>query len=124
MEEYMQKNQQYQQFVDSRTLKDLNPVSSRVQSQSTGTLLHAVIGISGESGELIDAVKKHVFYGKDLDVNNVKEELGDILFYVGMACNALGISMDDVLDQNVEKLSKRYKEKFTEKEAIERNDKK
>ena len=51
--------------------------------QTTGERqLHAAVGICGEAGELIDAVKKNWIYGADLDLENVLEECGDLLFYV------------------------------------------
>lgn len=45
-------------------------------------LIHAILGIAGETGELTDVVKKHILYNKPLDVVNVKEECGDLLFGV------------------------------------------
>ena len=64
-------------------------------------LLHMVIGASGEVGELVDAIKKHVIYQKPLDVENVKEELGDLLFYMSNLMQSVGLSFEEVL-QNVE----------------------
>ena len=59
-------------------------VKSRMKSMGTlqEDLLHMTLGIAGESGELVDAVKKYWVYGKPLNVNNVIEELGDLLFYI------------------------------------------
>jgi NTP pyrophosphatase (non-canonical NTP hydrolase) len=113
---------QYQEWVDSLTLQEYEKPSTRFSEN--GKLIHAAFGVSGEAGELLDAVKKCIFYGKELDTANVVEELGDILFYVAMACNALGISLEQVMDSNFKKLSKRYSSgSFSEKEAQERIDK-
>jgi len=87
-------------------------------------LLHATLGISGEAGELLDAVKKSFIYNKELDFVNAKEELGDILWYVALACRTLGVSFDEIMQMNIDKLTKRYPEKYTDEAAAERADKK
>lgn len=86
--------------------------------------LHMVVGISGEAGELLDAIKKHTVYQKPLDIVNVVEELGDIEFYMEGLRQGLGITRDAVLAANVYKLSKRYPNKaFSTQAAITRADK-
>lgn len=85
---------------------------------------HAVTGLVTEVGEIADALKKHVFYGKELDTLNLKEEAGDLFWYLALYCNALGLSMEEVMQENIDKLQKRYPEKFTEQDAVERKDKK
>lgn len=71
-------------------------------------LLHAVMGIAGESGEVLDAIKKHYFYNKPLDLENVIEELGDIEFYLQAMRMCLSLDRKDILIANMVKLSKRY----------------
>ena len=74
-------------------------------------LLTASVGISAESGEFMEIVKKIIFQGKPCDKDNLehlKIELGDIMWYVAQACMALEVDMDDVLDTNIKKLEKRY----------------
>ena len=88
-------------------------------------LMHMAIGVSGESGELLDAIKKRVIYRKELDVENVIEELGDLEFYLEGIRQALGISRDVCLQANVDKLSARYEKlQYSDKAAQERADKK
>lgn len=88
-------------------------------------LIHAVFGVAGEAGELIDPVKKSMFYGKPLDVENLKEEAGDLLWYIATAlCRALNCTLEDLARANVAKLQKRYPEKYTDQAAIDRADKK
>lgn len=86
-------------------------------------ILHAAMGISGEAGELMDAVKKHILYNKPLDVENVKEELGDLLWYISLALDRIGSSFDEVMKINHDKLEKRFPGGFTEKLAQQRLDK-
>lgn len=87
-------------------------------------LLHMSVGVSGEAGELLDAIKKHVIYQKPLDVENVKEELGDLLFYMSNLMQSVGLSFEEVLQHNVDKLSVRYASgKYSNSQAQERADK-
>lgn len=109
--------------------KDRSPAQYDELVQRLGTnsnllqALHAVIGISGESGELTDAVKKSVMYGKPLDVENVKEELGDICWYMALLLKSIGSSFEEVMIMNHDKLEARYPSGFSEKAAIARADK-
>lgn len=85
--------------------------------------LHMAVGISGEAGELIDAIKKWVIYNKELDKENVIEELGDLEFYMQGLRTRLGIRREDTLRHVVQKLSKRYEEGYSDKAAQVRADK-
>lgn len=87
-------------------------------------LMHHAYALSGEVGELQDAFKKHLFYGKDaLDLSNIIEELGDIEFYLQGIRNNLGISRDETLEANIAKLSRRYPEGYSNEAALARADK-
>ena len=71
-------------------------------------MLHMGVGVSGEAGELLDAIKKHTIYGKELDVKNVIEELGDLEFYMEHLRQIVGITRQQTIDANIAKLGKRY----------------
>lgn len=71
-------------------------------------ILHMAVGVSGEAGELLDAVKKHTVYQKELDILNIIEELGDLEFYMAGLRDILGIAREETLRANIEKLRKRY----------------
>lgn len=86
-------------------------------------IIHASIGMSGETGEILDTVKKSMMYGKELDTSNLKEECGDVLWYMAIMLHELGSSFEEVMKLNVDKLSKRYPNGFTEADAIARKDK-
>ena len=85
--------------------------------------LHAAVGIAGESGELIDAIKKTWIYEKELDRENVLEECGDLLFYVTAMLINSGFTISQAMDHNVVKLAKRYPDGYTDQHARERKDK-
>jgi NTP pyrophosphatase (non-canonical NTP hydrolase) len=84
-------------------------------------LLHAALGACTEAAELADMVKKHLFYGKPMDTVNIDEELGDLLWYVAVACDVLGIPMLEIMQANIEKLRKRYPVRFEEGDALNRD---
>ena len=85
-------------------------------------LVNGVMGLNGESGEVIDIVKKHMFQGHELDKDKIKKELGDVMWYVAEVCEALDLSLDEVMEGNIEKLAKRFKDGFTVNESINRKE--
>ncbi len=107
----------YAMAEDAHRLKDFKPTSSQCE------LLHAAIGIAGEAGELLDAVRKHLFDGQPLDRKNVVEELGDLCFYLEAACQAIGVTREEIEQENQAKLSKRYEGGYSDQQAQERKDK-
>lgn len=84
-------------------------------------LLHSSMGLATEAAEFQDMLKKHLFYGKTLDEVNLKEEIGDILWYCAVALDALGTDFETVMKTNIAKLQARYPQKFTEEAAIDRD---
>lgn len=96
-------------------------IIERFSSNDIVNLTHGVIGIETEAGELLDVVKKFLFYGKEIDFINVKEEVGDLLFYVALILKVMGASFEEVMERNIEKLSVRYPKSFNEDDARNRN---
>ena len=101
--------------------KNFEEIGERMGSVQNQRLLHAGIGLATESGEFLDALKKHIFYGKKLDKVNLGEEIGDLFWYCAIIADELGLHLDEVMDQNIRKLKARYGDKFTEKGAQHRN---
>ena len=94
----------YQSFTES--LDNLDGEGANIQR-----LLTAAVGLSAESGEFMEIVKKMVFQGKPWNDDNREHliiELGDAMWYVMQACSALDVSLEDVVAKNVDKLKKRY----------------
>ena len=97
---------------------------AKEMGHATLNMLHASVGVSGESGELLDAVKKVWVYNKDMDLDNIIEELGDLEFYMQYLRLELGLSRQQILRANAKKLGKRYAEgKYSDKAAQDRADK-
>lgn len=111
----------YQEFVNevtSKPSKNYYDFGQRLavlndQGFPTERLLTAAVGMCAEAGEFTEVVKKIVFQGKPVNEDNLfhlKRELGDIMWYVMQACMGLGVSLDEVVEMNVEKLLSRYPE--------------
>lgn len=113
----------YTRFVDEVTSdasRDAQALSDSLDvidnfGVSPERVLTAAIGISAEGGEFAEIVKKCIFQGKPMDDEaqyHMKRELGDIMWYIAQACIALGVSLEDVLDTNIQKLEARYPDGF------------
>lgn len=111
----------YQSNAIVTDLMDYYPVIQRLSNVHTLRLLHAAMGLCTESGEFMDMMKKHILYGKDIDEPNLKEELGDLEWYIALAIDELKTTFGIVFETNIEKLRARYPNKFTEHHALNRN---
>ena len=112
----------YVRFVSKVTSEEskngvafINRLRDLEEKSDIHRLLTAAVGISAEGGEFLEIVKKMIFQGKPYNEDNVRHlkiELGDILWYVAQACMALDISLDEITDMNIDKLSKRFPEGY------------
>ena len=110
------------------TKKDLTPMvkvllESGAVNESQLLLLNGVLGLAGESGEAADLVKKNIFQGHRLDLNELMEELGDVAWYLAIASHAIGYNLGDIFQGNVDKLKNRYPDGFDKSRSINREDK-
>lgn len=114
---------QTEQFTKDalRTEPDYSQAAARLSDPRTVRLLHAAIGMATEAGEFLDMLKKHIFYGKSVDKVNAVEEIGDSTWYERIACDELQVGYLEMIAINVKKLRKRFPEKFTEQEAVNRD---
>ena len=131
----MSKINDYARFVDqctSETSKDTSKMCDRLdylrgnysmkggevieQEVDMARLMTALIGMVAESGEFAEVVKKKVFQAdskfSDDEIFHMKRELGDVLWYWVQGCKALGFTPDEVMDENIRKLEKRYPNGF------------
>lgn len=114
---------QYQRFVESLTSPEANTTEKLIKRLDTlntsnsnsnvniTLLLNSAVGLTAECGEFADIPKKIVWQGKPLDddiIFHMKRELGDVIFYWINACRSLNIDPQDVIDENISKLSSRY----------------
>lgn len=75
-------------------------------------LIEAALGLTGEAGEVADLVKKANYQRHILDKDAIMKELGDVAWYIALACQGLGVTMQEVFQMNVDKLKKRYPDGF------------
>lgn len=127
--------EEYQKAVLVTESNDFNAIRIRMESNQMLRLLHAVIGMQTEIGELADAIKKRVFYGKALDSVNILEEAGDLEWYFALFYDAMQklfpgssregyYSREENWKRNISKLKVRYGAKFSEEAANTRDLKK
>ena len=85
-------------------------------------LTNAALGLSGEAGEVSDHLKKNLFQNHPLSQEHLKEELGDVLWYIAQGAVALDTTMEEIAQINVDKLKKRYPAGFDSDRSINRED--
>jgi NTP pyrophosphatase (non-canonical NTP hydrolase) len=83
-------------------------------------LEHALWGITSESGEMADLIKKAKIHGKTLDTVELIGEAGDMMWYFALFCDALDISFEDLWDKNIRKLQARFPEGYDNQEMLEK----
>ena len=104
-------------------------IIKRINEPEIIRLLHAFIGLETEVGEILDALKKHLFYGKALDLINHSEEIGDLFWYEAIATDSLAKLMfknpyeleNSIKEKNIAKLKARFPDKFSNNFAQNRN---
>lgn len=88
----------------------------------TDKLLNGLMGLNGEAGEAIDILKKYYYQDHELDKDKLRNELGDVLWYIAETCVGLGTTLEDVAKENIDKLKKRYPEGFKAERSIYRKE--
>ena len=106
----------YQQ-LSKRTLID-KPTEPLTDKEHM--IIWNAIGIAGEAGEINDLVKKGIFHQHGLDVAEVAEEIGDLMWYVAALCTKLELNLSNILKYNVAKLEKRYPDGFSSEDSRNR----
>lgn len=104
---------EYQELALRTARKDLD---------STQLLLNGALGLAGESGEVVDAIKKHLFQGHWLDKSHIAKELGDVAWYLAIASAALDIDLETIFQMNIDKLKARYPDGFDADQSIHRKE--
>ena len=84
-------------------------------------LAHAAMGLAGEAGELVSDVVRSIYHGKLLDRRHLAEELGDCLWFIALACNTLGIRLEEIMIRNIAKLKTRYPTAYSDEATANRD---
>ena len=101
--------------------RDYKPVQDRMNQASNAADMHYAMGICTEAGEILDMYKKVFVYGQPVDVVNLKEELGDIMWYMARFCEKYDFTFEELAAKNISKLKARYGDKFSEYAALNRD---
>jgi len=94
--------------------------SSGAGGEGKQRLIVSALGLAGEAGEFANLVKKMTAHGHEFDPAALKDELGDVLWYLAEAATASGLSLNEIAAHNVEKLLRRYPDGFSQDNSINR----
>lgn len=89
---------------------------------SSKLIANGAMGLCGESGEVIDLIKKWAFQGHVLHRQDIEEELGDVLRHVAILCEGIGTTMEKVMQKNIDKLKRRHPDGFEVDRSVNRGD--
>lgn len=122
----MKRSDRYIEEVLTTKSSDYEGIIERITDGPTIDMLHAAMGMVTEAAEIMDMLKKHIFYGKELDLVNAEEELGDSNWYQSLMIHSMRLkghftTWEKIWDKNIEKLKARYGDKFNKEGAINRD---
>lgn len=111
--------------VKSLSINDYQSAALRTENgmiKHYPRIFNAALGLCGESGEVADLVKKWAFQGHPCDTEKLAEELGDVCWYLAVAADAIGITLEEIMIRNIEKLKRRYPHGFETDRSLHRED--
>ena len=94
--------------------------SSGAGGEGEQRLVVSALGLAGEAGEFANLVKKMTAHGHPFNKQTLEDELGDVLWYLAEAATAAGLNLEEIANQNVQKLIKRYPDGFNQEDSINR----
>lgn len=89
---------------------------------SSSKIENGILGLCGETGEIADVYKKYLYQGHEFERGRMAEELGDVCWYVAEMASGLGLPLEEIMAQNIEKLRKRYPDGFDAERSVHRED--
>jgi len=108
--------------IEDMGFNEYQLLALRTANKDKDLVLNGALGLSGESGEVADIVKKHLFQGHELNQDKIIDELGDVLWYIAIMAKGIGVGMEEIAKHNVEKLKKRYPNGFEAEKSIHRSE--
>ncbi|HSH24010.1 MAG TPA: nucleoside triphosphate pyrophosphohydrolase family protein [Massilibacterium sp.] len=103
-------------------LNEYQELATRTADEHENEILNYALGLNGEAGEVADIIKKVEFHRHIYTKDDIKKELGDVLWYVSQIARLSGITLEDVAKGNIDKLKKRYPTGFNTHDSINRGD--
>lgn len=111
----------HRKLIDGDNCQGIDLIAAGQQERAFGVdLIHGILGNYTEAVELMEALCK-MLDGKPVDSTNIKEEVGDLFWYVAILARRFNFTFEDAMIANIAKLYKRYPERFTESDAIHRD---
>lgn len=92
-------------------LRTVGPVSH-------GGHIYTALGLAGEVGEYVELVKHKEYHSWTIDRDLIREELGDIAWYLAVACDSWHMTLEEVLQANIDKLQQRYPAGYSHEESM------
>lgn len=108
--------------VYAMTVQEYQDRARRTQDLSldiTERILHAVLGLNSEAGEVAGILQKK-YQGHPVDQEHLVKEMGDCLWMIAELCDAINVSMEYVMTMNIEKLKARYPYGFSAERSLHR----
>lgn len=112
-----------QEYIGGRKHMGINEyqkLAMRTANPECKSLSNVGLGIAGEAGEVADMIKKCLHHGHKLDSDHLAKELGDVAWYIALGCEVIGISFEEILRRNIDKLKARYPEGFEVDRSLNR----
>ncbi len=106
--------------MDGNKYQELAMRTNRPEATPEQNLINGCLGLSGETGEVCDIVKKCMFQGHELEKERILDECSDVLWYLTLTVKSIGYSLNDAMEYNIDKLKKRYPDGFEVKRSINR----
>jgi len=117
-----QRRRREQKGMSLNTYQNQAMRTASTDADADARLDNAILGLAGETGEILDHIKKYRHQGHALDRDHLMDETGDVLWYVALLCDALGVTLNHVAAYNIEKLRERYPHGFDAQRSINRED--
>ena len=105
------------------TLNEYQELAQRTSNKALSPddhLFNAMLGLAGETGECCDLVKKCFYQDGRYILDELKDELSDVMWYLGEAASALGLTLEEIAQHNIDKLRARYPDGFRAERSLHR----
>ena len=108
--------------MDFYSYQEISRRTLHMNDNQNLTVSNLAMGLAGESGEVVDYLKKIYHHGHILNKQKIMDELGDVLWYVSSLAYVHDIDLEEVAEYNIEKLEKRYPSGFSHEKSKNRSE--
>lgn len=108
--------------IDRLYANEYQRLAMRTAKPECRVLSNVGLGLAGEAGEVADEIKKHLHHGHPLNKDKLVKELGDVCWYAALAATVLDVTLEEVMQTNIDKLKARYPEGFDPEKSLHRKE--